>query len=205
MSSKMVPKTGPDEKVGVFCVIDGRTQVVEYSDLPPHLAQERVAGRALRFVAGSIAVHALSVEFVSRLNTESAFSLPYHRAEKKVQFIDDSGDRIDPERPNAVKLERFVFDALPLCRGSIVYETDRVEEFAPIKNATGVDSVESSRAIQTQRAARWLSSHGVAIPRDADGGPDCVLEIGPLTAMEAEDLNGKTLPRSIERGARVAL
>jgi UDP-N-acetylglucosamine/UDP-N-acetylgalactosamine diphosphorylase len=64
-----------------------------------------------------------------------------------------------------VKLERFVFDALPLCRSSIVYETDRVEEFAPIKNATGVDSVESSKALQTARAARWLEAAGVKVPR----------------------------------------
>jgi UDP-N-acetylglucosamine/UDP-N-acetylgalactosamine diphosphorylase len=206
MSSKMVPKAGPEEKVGVFALINGRTHVVEYSDLPAELAHQRQSDGHLRFVAGSIAVHALSVEFVSRLNTDAAFSLPFHRAEKKAPCVDvDSGERIDPEKPNAVKLERFVFDALPLCRASVVMETDRIEEFAPIKNATGVDSVESSRKIQTLRAARWLSAHGVDIPRDATGEPECVLEVSPLTATEAADLNGKPLPRRIERGAKVAL
>ncbi len=208
MSSKMIPKVSPDEKVGVFCSVNGRVEVIEYSDLPKELQHQRVGGSSgpLRFLAGSIAVHALSVEFVSRLNTDAKFSLPYHRADKKVPCVDiASGERIDPATPNGVKLERFVFDALPLCRQSVVYETDRVEEFAPIKNATGVDSVESSRAIQTERAARWLAAHGTGIPRDAAGAPDCVLEISPLTALEAEDLRAAKLPRDVARGAKVAL
>jgi len=140
------------------------------------------------------------------LSTDSGFSLAYHRADKKVPHIDlRSGELVQPEKPNGVKLERFVFDALPLCRSSIVYETDRVEEFAPIKNAAGVDSVESSKKIQTLRAARWLEPRGVVIPKDAAGEPDCVLEIGPLTALEAGDLEGKKLPRGVGRGERVSL
>jgi UDP-N-acetylglucosamine/UDP-N-acetylgalactosamine diphosphorylase len=208
MSSKMIPKVSPDEKVGVFCSVNGRVEVIEYSDLPKELQHQRIGGPSghLRFLAGSIAVHAMSVDFVSRLNTEAKFSLPYHRADKKVPYVEvETGERRDPASPNGVKLERFVFDALPLCEKSIVYETDRIEEFAPIKNATGVDSVESSRAIQTERAARWLSSHGTAIPRDASGEPECVLEISPLTALEARDLRAAALPTRIERGSRVAL
>jgi len=206
MSSKMIPKTGPDEKVGVFCSANGRVQAFEYCDLPSELAQQKLATGQLRFIAGSIAVHALSVEFVARLNTDSAFSLPYHRADKKVPHVDiDSGEMIQPATANAVKLERFVFDALPLCEASIVYETDRIEEFAPIKNATGVDSVESSRVIQTLRASRWLAAHGVRIATDAAGNPDCVLEISPLTGVEASDLDHAKLPREIARGSKVAL
>lgn len=205
MSSKMIPKVSPEEKVGVFARVGGRTEVIEYSDLPAELARATFPDGTLRFLAGSIAVHMLSVEFVERLNTDASFSLPYHRAEKKVPYIDlETGERVEPEKPNAVKLERFVFDALPLCRGSIVLETDRVEEFAPIKNATGVDSVESSREIQTERAARWLASVGFQVPRRADGRPDCVLEIGPLTALEAGDLKGQSIP-IVERGASVAI
>ncbi len=206
MSSKMIPKAYPEERVGVFCKAAGRVQVIEYSDLPMDLQRQRTPDGSLRFVAGSIAVHMMSVEFVSRLNTDRSFELPYHRAEKKVPCIDlESGAPIDPKEPNGVKLERFVFDALPLCRGSIVLETDRVEEFAPIKNATGVDSVETSREIQTERAARWLTSHAVLVPRKANGAADCVLEISPLTATEAEDLSGKKLPKDIERGARIVI
>jgi UDP-N-acetylglucosamine/UDP-N-acetylgalactosamine diphosphorylase len=161
----------------------------------------------LRFLAGSIAVHILGREFVEKLNTDAAFELPWHRAEKKIPCIDPaSGEHIKPAANNGVKLERFVFDALPLCENSIVLETDRIEEFAPIKNAEGQDSPLSSREIQTERAARWLEFCGVAIPRTPDGKPDCVLEISARTASTREELkSGGKLPRTIERGQRLAM
>lgn len=205
MSSRMLPKASPDEKVGVFCRDNGRLRIVEYSDLPEELAHQREPDGALRFRAGNPAIHVIAVEFARRVADDPAFQLPFHRAEKIVPYIDlDTGRRVAPERPNAVKLERFIFDALPLCRAPILYETDR-DEFAPIKNASGPDSPETCRRQQTRRAARWLEAAGVAVPRDAHGEPDCVLEISPLTALEPEDLRRRDLPRSIERGARVAL
>jgi UDP-N-acetylglucosamine/UDP-N-acetylgalactosamine diphosphorylase len=207
MSSKMIKKAGPDEKVGVFCQVSGKVQVIEYSDLPKAWQEQKLEDGSLRFIAGSIAIHIMSVEFVQRLATDPDFALPYHRAEKKIPHVDlKTGEVVAPQKINGVKLERFVFDALPLCRNSIVYETDRVEEFAPIKNASGVDSVESSKQIQTLRAARWLESAGVKVPRK-DGAPDCVLEISARTATSAEELAARrdSLPRSIEPGARVAL
>ncbi len=206
MSSKMVAKTDPAEKVGVFCRVAGKTCVIEYSDLPPTLAAQRGPDGRLRFCAGSIAIHMISVDFVSRLNVGGDFGLPLHRAEKKVPFIDpESGRKIQPEKPNAVKLEAFVFDALPLCRRSLVYETDRIDEFAPIKNAEGADSPATCAAIQTERAARWLEANGVKVPRDDHGTPLCTLEISPLTAMEPQDLAVVHLPRTIEKGAELAL
>jgi UDP-N-acetylglucosamine/UDP-N-acetylgalactosamine diphosphorylase len=206
MSSKMVPKAYPDEKLGLFCTSGGRVRIIEYSDLPTKLQHERTPDGSLRFLAGSIAVHAISVDFLFRLATDPAFSLPYHRADKKVPCIDpDTGRPLDPQHPNAVKLERFVFDALPLCRASVVYETDRVEEFAPIKNAAGTDSPESSARIQTERAARWLERAGITIPRLPDGRPDCTIEVSPLTAVEADDLKTRSVPRTIEPGAQLAL
>ncbi|MEM7230327.1 MAG: UDPGP type 1 family protein, partial [Planctomycetota bacterium] len=150
MSSKMVAKTYPEEKVGVFCESAGKTTVVEYSDLPEELAAERDDAGDLRFIAGNIAIHALSVAFVEHLTDDaSAFGLPYHRADKKVPFINtDNGSKVEPGEPNAVKLETFVFDAIPLADASIVVETDRTREFAPIKNADGVDSVQTSHQLQ---------------------------------------------------------
>ena len=206
MSSKMIKKTGPEEKVGVFCQVNGKVEVIEYSDLPREWQEERLADGSLRFIAGSIAIHIMSVEFVERLATDPEFALPYHRAEKKVPSVDvGTGQLVTPAQNNGVKLERFVFDALAMCRGSIVYETDRIEEFAPIKNAEGVDSVESSKKIQTLRAARWLEAAGVKVLK-RDGAPDCVLEISARTAMSAEELaEREKLPRVIEPGARVAL
>ena len=208
MSSKMLPKVEPGEKLGVFCLVErnGRrgVEVIEYSDLPQQLAEERTADGSLRFLAGSIAIHALGVEFVQRVAQDPRFALPYHRAEKKVPCIDpQTGAPVTPTGNNGVKLERFVFDALASCRSSIVYETDRVEEFAPIKNAKGVDSVESSRSLQTLRAARWLNAAGRSVPLKPDGTPDCTLEISPLTALSADDLNSVATP-TIAPGARLA-
>jgi UDP-N-acetylglucosamine/UDP-N-acetylgalactosamine diphosphorylase len=208
MSSKMIPKAYPEEKMGVFCASQGKVEVIEYSDLPAELQAERLPDGSLRFIAGSIAIHMMSVEFVERLASDPKFSLPYHRAEKKVPCIDPRTGEPQPAwGNNGVKLERFVFDALSLCRASIVYETDRAEEFAPIKNATGVDSVETSRAMQSARAARWFEACGVQIPKTDTGEPDCVLELSGRTATSASELmiGGLTLPPRIERGMRLAL
>ena len=208
MSSKMLPKTGPFEKLGNFCRVNGRTTIIEYSDLPDSLAEQRDERGDLRFGAGSLAIHCLGVEFVRRLNTATCgFALPFHRADKKVAHLDlDTGAMIEPSEPNAVKLETFVFDALPLCESSIVLETDRVEEFAPIKNLSGVDSAESSRALQIERCARWLEAAGAKVPRGAKGDCTAVIEISPLTALEANDLRGRAdLPESIAAGDEVLL
>lgn len=196
MSSKMVPKAGPDEKVGVFCSVDGRTEVIEYSDLPPGLSKETDPTGGLRFNAGSIAIHVLAIDFIERLTDgESAAGLPFHRARKKVPHWNSStGETIAPSEPNATKFEMFVFDALHFAERGLVYETDRVEEFAPIKNAEGTDSAVSSGALQTERAARWMEQAGATIPRDDDGAVDGRIEIAAATALDARDLQGRTLP-----------
>ncbi len=169
MSSKMLPKSFAKEKLGNFCLVNGKVTVIEYSNLPDELAEQTVsdgpAKGELRFRAGSIALHCIRVDFVESINTSAqGFSLPFNRAEKKVAYYDEAKDQtVTPTSPNAVKLETFVFDALPQCDHSIVYETDRVDEFAPIKNAdvegqVETDSPASSKQIQTERAARWLEA-----------------------------------------------
>ena len=205
-SSKMVAKARWDEKVGVFCIADGKTRVIEYSDLPEDLAKQTDAGGNLAFNAGSVAIHAMGVDFIEKVTGDEAFALPFHRAIKKVPFIDaETGHRHDPLEPNAIKLERFVFDGIPIADRSIVVETDRLEEFAPVKNATGNDSIESSKALQTERAARWLEANGVQIPRRGDGSVDAIIEISPLTAQDARELGEQDLPESIQAGTTVIL
>ncbi len=204
MSSKMVAKARPDEKVGVFCRVDGKIAVIEYSDLPDELAQARDDDGGLRFNAGSVAIHLIGTNFVSRVT--EAESLPFHKAVKKASHVDlRTGEPVEPAEPNAVKLEMFIFDALPLAESSIVYETSRAEEFAPIKNATGVDSAQSSHRLQSDRAARWLETVGVTIARDGEGHAAAQIEISPLTALEPSDLEGQELPSSIGAGEDIAL
>lgn len=207
MSAKMLPKVDPLEKVGNFCLVNGKLSVIEYSDMPETLAKQRDENGNLRFDAGSIAIHLLSVAFVKRLNEASGrFALPYHRANKKVPYIDPAtGQKVMPDSPNAIKLETFVFDALPLARKAIILETDRTEEFAPIKNAEGADSPATSQQLQTERAARWLGARGVKVPRNSKGHVDAVIELSPLTAVAPDDLQARSLPEQIERGARLEL
>ncbi len=187
MSSKAVIKCDPLEKVGNFVLADGRLQVIEYSDMPEDLARLTDESGRLVFEQGSIAIHVISRKFVERLN-KHGFSLPWHRAVKRVSYIDSAGNRVEPEKPNAVKLETFVFDALPLADKSVILSIDRDEEFAPIKNAAGVDSLESSQQLQVARAARWFEQAGFDIPRKPDSVPDLILEISPLFALNAETL-----------------
>lgn len=212
MSSKCVPKRHALEKVGVLCHVPGPggravTRVVEYSDLPLDLAEKRCADGRLLLGAGSIAVHIISVRFIERLTGAGAeAALPWHRALKKTPFIDtETGRLVEPNEPNSIKLETFVFDALALAERSIVLETSRIEEFAPIKNARGEDSPEESHRLQTERAASWLAAHGVKIPRRPDGSVDARIEISPLTALEAIDLAGRPLPAEVERGQDLVL
>jgi UDP-N-acetylglucosamine/UDP-N-acetylgalactosamine diphosphorylase len=203
MSTKTIPKAGPLEKVGNLVIGDGLTQVIEYSDLPESLATQLNADGSLRFNNGSIGIHALSVKFIENLNTSGHLKLPWHRAEKKVPFVDDSGKTVKPDKPNAVKLEQFVFDAIPLAKNAMAYATERAEEFSPVKNAEGTDSPETCRRDQIRRAARWLGEAGVVIPTKA-GEPDVTIEISPLFAVSAEQLKSKSVDsKKIEPGASV--
>ncbi|MHC4995896.1 MAG: UTP--glucose-1-phosphate uridylyltransferase, partial [Planctomycetota bacterium] len=173
--------------------------------LPKELEQQTNDDGSPRFNAGSIAIHVIDIEFVKKLNT-GRFGLPYHRAVKKVPHIDlATGELVEPAEPNAIKLETFVFDALSLCDTSIVLETIRPEEFGPVKNATGVDSAETSRQLQSDRAARWLQQAGVNLTLNDDGTFNGTIELSPLTAVEASDLKGHTLPAEIAQGAEIHL
>lgn len=204
MSSKTIPKAGPLEKVGNFCIGDGVLQVIEYSDLPEELAKKTNADGSLMFNAGSIAIHALRVSFIERLNAGGKLKLPWHRAEKKVPYVDANGNLVKPEKPNAVKLEQFVFDAIPLAKNAIVYTTDRAEEFSPVKNAEGADSPATCRRDQIRRAARWLKSAGVNVPTQGEE-IDAVIEISPLYASSEAELVNKKPSVQVPAGGSVLL
>jgi UDP-N-acetylglucosamine/UDP-N-acetylgalactosamine diphosphorylase len=133
----------------------------------------------------------IDVSFIEKLNKDGDFALPFHRAVKKIPFVDSTGTPVKPESPNGVKLETFVFDAIPLAENSVILQTVRAEEFAPVKNATGTDSAEVTRQMMIDRAAAWLEKAGIEVPRKLDGSPDCLLEIAPGFALTAEDLKAK--------------
>ena len=181
ISCRMLPKTNPYEKLGNFCMSAGRCQIIEYSDMPAELAERKKPDGTLDFLAGSPAIHVISRSFVERLTESGKLRLPWHRADKKVAFLGPDGSVVKPDSPNAVKLESFIFDALPLADKVTIFEGDRKELFAPTKNATGVDSAESCRAMLSARDARRLKLAGIAVPDDA------VVEISPRSVADDED------------------
>ncbi len=185
MSSKMVPKAYAEERVGHFCVQRGHLVVVEYSDLPMELQRERDPSGRLRYIAGSIAIHLFDREFIRQMGSRGS-GLPFHRADKKIPSIDAAGRLVKPDKPNGIKFEQFVFDALPSARNPVVIETRRSDDFSPVKNAEGNDSPKSCREDQLRQFARWLRAAGVPVGTDATGLPAISLEVSPLFACDEE-------------------
>ncbi|MGJ3241415.1 MAG: UTP--glucose-1-phosphate uridylyltransferase [Opitutales bacterium] len=184
MSSKMVEKAYPEEKVGHFCVQDSHQVVIEYSDMPEKLQQARDEDGKLTYRAGSIAIHCLSRRFVEKVGSDETpdFSLPFHRADKKIPTVDEDGNSFDPEKPNGIKFEMFVFDALPVARNPVILETAREDDFSPVKNAEGRDSAETARQDQLRQWTRWLKAAGVDLETDETGLPGFTFEIVPTFA-----------------------
>ncbi len=187
MSSKTIPKAYPLEKVGHFCRQHGRCVVVEYSDMPETMQEERGADGELRFRAGSIAIHILARVFIERMGGNDArFDLPFHRADKKIKTIDEEGRAVKPDRPNGVKFEMFVFDALPFAENPVIIETLREDDFSPVKNPAGIDSAASARDDLLRLWTRWLRAAGAGVSAGDAGLPPFPLEISPLFAPDQE-------------------
>jgi UDP-N-acetylglucosamine/UDP-N-acetylgalactosamine diphosphorylase len=181
LTSVAVAKRTPQDRLGAFAVIDGRLNIIEYSDLPDDVASARDERGTLRFWAGSIAVHVFSVAFLERaLALQDA--LPFHIARKKVPYVDESGAVIEPAKANALKFERFIFDLLPHARNPLVVEFAEADVFAPLKNAPGAerDTPEYVQRFMVAQHRRWLEAAGTRVAQNA------LVEISPLWALDAE-------------------
>ena len=186
MSSKMVPKAYAEEKLGHFCTQHGRQVVIEYSDLPMSYQKEiDPKTGALRYLPGSIAIHILKRDFVERM-AKGGGALPFHRADKKIATIDALGNPVKPDKPNGVKFELFVFDALPSASNPVIIETKRSDDFSPVKNAEGVDSPKTCRDDQVKLFLHWLARQGVTVPGDP---AQISLEVSPLFGYDLDSFS----------------
>lgn len=206
MSSKMVPKAYPEEKLGHFCTQGGKLVVIEYSDLPMELQREKDASGQLRYIAGSIAIHVLDREFIRRMAAGGAgAALPFHRADKKIPTITADGKPVKPDKPNGVKFEMFVFDASPFARNPVVIETRRADDFSPVKNAEGVDSPKTCRDDQLRQFGRWLKANGADVPADATELPAVTIEVAPTFGYDEDSFADAWRKRSPKPAIRDGL
>ncbi len=186
MSSKVVSKDCPEEKLGVPGRSAGRPRIIEYSELDRPARHARRPDGRLRFAHGSIAAHLLSLRFLSN----ASLRLPLHQARKKVEVLVPGPGGGVREELEAIKLEKFIFDAIPLASNAQFLETERGEEFAPLKNASGADSIETCRDGLIRQQARWLQRCGVEVP-EREGRPAVRIEISPLYADSPEALKNR--------------
>ncbi len=144
VGAKVVRKNAPDEKVGVMCLEDGRPSIVEYYELTEELMNAKDAKGDPAYNFGVILNYLFRVADLAKLLDGN---MPLHVVEKKIPCLDENGEPVKPESPNGYKFETLVIDMIHKLDSCLPYEVERNKEFAPIKNKTGIDSVESARAL----------------------------------------------------------
>ncbi|MDD6039316.1 MAG: UDPGP type 1 family protein [bacterium] len=144
VGAKVVRKSAPDEKVGVMCREDGRPSIVEYYELTDELMNAKDAKGNPAYNFGVILNYLFSVRALEEIMERQ---LPLHVVEKKIPYLDEQGHLQKPEEPNGFKYEQLILDMIHELKTCLPFEVERNREFAPIKNKTGIDSVESARAL----------------------------------------------------------
>lgn len=192
LTTCVVAKRDPLQKVGNVVRVDGKTRIIEYSELPEPLARATQLDGSPKLWAGNIAIHVFDVQFLRRMARDDD-ALPFHAARKVVPFVNAEGEQVSPSLPNAFKYERFIFDLLPMARQALVVETNPAESFAPVKNAEGEreDTPAHARAAMVSLHRRWLEQAGVQV---REGVP---VEINPCFALEPEELATKVAPGTV--------
>ncbi len=144
VGAKVVRKNAPDEKVGVMCLEDGKPSIIEYYDLTDELMEARDEKGDPAYNFGVILNYLFHTESLDEIMQKQ---LPMHVVEKKIVCLDENGNQVKPEKPNGYKYEQLVLDMIRELASCLPFEVVRSKEFAPIKNKTGVDSVETAREL----------------------------------------------------------
>ncbi len=147
VGAKVVRKAHPEEKVGVMCLEDGKPSIVEYYELTEDMITQKDENGDLAYNFGVILNYLFRVKDLEEIMEKS---MPLHIVEKKIPYMDDNGNNISPESPNGYKFETLILDMINLMDTCVPFEVVRNKEFAPVKNKTGVDSVESARELMKE-------------------------------------------------------
>lgn len=143
-ASKVVSKAAPEEKVGVLCYEDGKPSIVEYYELTEEMRYQTNDDGELSYKHGVILNYLFRFDKLEEIMNNS---LNVHIVEKKIPYVNEDGEKVSPEEPNGYKFETLVLDMIHMMDDCLAYEVERSYEFAPIKNKTGVDSVDSAREL----------------------------------------------------------
>ena len=187
ISAKTLKKSNPEEKLGNIVRINGAYSVIEYTELSIEEKNRTTETGELYFNQGSIGIHIFDKNFLKRIAADGK-SMPFHVSEKSVKCLDKNGQLNKPSTPNAFKFEQFIFDAFTQTQNICVVEVERSQEFSPIKNKTGVDSPDTARKDLRNYFGAFLKKAGYDVPTDNDGAVMWNLEISPLVALDAEEL-----------------
>ena len=144
---KVVSKADPDERVGVLCLEDNKPSIVEYYEMTEEMRTLRNEDGSLAYRFGVILNYLFRVDAL--MHTLGS-DFPLHIAHKKISHLNEAGELVKPEEPNGYKFETLVLDMVHMQDSCLAFEVDRNKEFAPVKNAVGVDSVETARALLEQ-------------------------------------------------------
>jgi UDP-N-acetylglucosamine/UDP-N-acetylgalactosamine diphosphorylase len=181
-ASKTVVKAGPQEKVGVLCLRNGRPSVLEYSEMTEEMLNAKDTNGQLLYDSANIATHLFTREFLENF---SAAALPFHVAHKKIPYLGPNGTVVHPQEPNGFKFELFMFDLFPMAEGMAALEVKREEEFAPVKNKEGIDSPATARAMVLALHHQWAISAGLT----EEELKNKLVEISPLVSYSGESVN----------------
>ena len=140
-AGKSLVKANPQEKVGVFCKKNGKPSVIEYTEISEEMANEKAPNGDLVYGESHINCNMFNIKGIEKIGNSK---LPYHSAFKKASYLNEEGAVIKPEAPNAFKFESFIFDAFNKLDDMLIFRVKREEEFAPVKNKEGVDSVDTA-------------------------------------------------------------
>lgn len=144
IGTRTVLKRSPEEKVGVLCKQSGKIKVIEYTELPKDIAGITDDDGELVFGESHIMCNLFSLNAIKRASTKE---MEYHIAFKRTDYLDENGNFIKVEKPNAYKFEQFIFDSFKLFDNISILRGKREEDFAPIKNKAGEDSPESAKKL----------------------------------------------------------
>lgn len=142
--AKVVRKADPHERVGALCLENGRPSIIEYYELTDEMAEATNENGSLLYGFGVILNYLFRVDKLMECQSKK---LPLHVVEKKVPYVDLEGNTVKPTEPNAYKFETLILDMIYMMDDCLSFEVEREKEFAPVKNATGVDSVDTARAL----------------------------------------------------------